>query len=232
MRVAAIIPAFNEARTIANVVAVATAHPDISEVIVADDGSSDKTAAVAERAGARMIRHGQNRGKAEAMESGVRAATDATHFLFLDADLMGFRAEHIDTLLRPFRNGEAKLPAPASPGSLASDVHEIVGMVIGMRDRGRILTWLNVHCLPWISGERVVRRDLWNAVPKNLKKGFQIELALNATARRLGYQTIPVILNGLLIVKKEQKMGFVRGFAKRLAMTAELIAVSIRLMVQ
>jgi glycosyltransferase involved in cell wall biosynthesis len=60
MTVCALIPAYNEAATIADV--VTSVRPHVQAVVVVDDGSADDTAARAETAGARVIRHAENRG--------------------------------------------------------------------------------------------------------------------------------------------------------------------------
>ena len=85
--VTVIIPAFNEAASINKVVSdlVGAALPFIAEIIVIDDGSSDETGRLAEIAGARLVRHRQNRGYGAALKSGIRAAQ--TEFvLTYDAD--------------------------------------------------------------------------------------------------------------------------------------------------
>ncbi|MFN8644260.1 MAG: glycosyltransferase family 2 protein [Candidatus Binatia bacterium] len=84
--VSVVLPAYNEAATIGEVVRGARrATPNLSEVLVVDDGNSgDDTAAVATAAGATVIRHPRNRGKGEALR-GCRAATGGI-LLFLDAD--------------------------------------------------------------------------------------------------------------------------------------------------
>ncbi|WP_374712424.1 glycosyltransferase family 2 protein, partial [Symbiobacterium terraclitae] len=87
-RVSVVIPAYNEAETVGDVVAACAKVPEIDEVIVVDDGSTDETAARARAAGAKVIEHGENRGKAAAMKSGYEATT-APVLLFLDADLIG-----------------------------------------------------------------------------------------------------------------------------------------------
>ncbi len=196
----------------ASVVGIAKHHRGLADVIVVDDGSHDTTAETARNAGAHVIRLARNGGKAEAMEAGVAAAGNATHFLFLDADLIGFTAAHIDALL--------------------ARTSRRTTMTIGLRDRGGFLTALNHALLPWISGDRLVSRALWQAVPKEFKHGFQIELALNATARRRGDRIATVKLSGLSIVRKEQKIGLIRGLWKRGLMIAELIAVVIKLMLR
>jgi glycosyltransferase involved in cell wall biosynthesis len=64
----ALVPAYNEARFIGSLVLAALAHVD--KVVVVDDGSSDQTVEIARRAGATVIRHHANRGKAAAVNTG------------------------------------------------------------------------------------------------------------------------------------------------------------------
>src|SRR5271165_3351693 len=96
---AVIIPARNEADRIAATVTAATMLDGADIIVVVDDGSTDATAAAAKAAGAQVVRHSRNRGKAAAMETGaqaiqlIEANTAGTgraaprHLLFLDADL-------------------------------------------------------------------------------------------------------------------------------------------------
>ena len=70
---AVIIPAFNEAERVGATVQAAASLPGADLVVVVDDGSADDTAAVAERAGAHVVRHARNRGKAAALETGAEA---------------------------------------------------------------------------------------------------------------------------------------------------------------
>ena len=87
MRAVALIPAFNEARSIAAV--VDGVRGVVDRVIVVDDGSRDGTAARARAAGAEVVAHGANRGKGTAVRSGLaRVFEEAfTHVLMLDADM-------------------------------------------------------------------------------------------------------------------------------------------------
>ena len=87
MRVVAVIAAFDEGPHIAEV--VTGTRPHVADVIVVDDGSGDDTATAAERAGARVVRHGHNRGKGVAIRTGLDAVRGAgfTHVLLLDGDL-------------------------------------------------------------------------------------------------------------------------------------------------
>ena len=85
-RVIALIPAYNEAARVGEVVAEARRHVD--EVVVIDDGSGDGTAAAAEKAGARVLRHEQNRGKGGAIATALDyfGRSDAEFAVLLDAD--------------------------------------------------------------------------------------------------------------------------------------------------
>lgn len=93
MRTAALIPAFNEAETIAAVVAGVVGM--VARVLVVDDGSTDGTAERARLAGAEVIRQGENVGKGHAVRSGLARilAADFTHVLILDADMQHLPAE-------------------------------------------------------------------------------------------------------------------------------------------
>lgn len=84
--VAALIPAFNCQTTIARVVRGVLAHVPV--VLVVDDGSSDDTGGEAQRAGAYLLRLETNRGKGEAVRTGLPwlLARPFTHILMLDAD--------------------------------------------------------------------------------------------------------------------------------------------------
>lgn len=86
MRTCALIPAFNEAPYIANV--VKGAQPHVEQVVVIDDGSGDGTAQVARAAGATCLRSDTNCGKASALRTGIAfaCAQDFTHAITLDGD--------------------------------------------------------------------------------------------------------------------------------------------------
>jgi glycosyltransferase involved in cell wall biosynthesis len=84
-RILALIPAWNEAARIGPIVEKTRAY---LPVLVVDDGSHDETAAVAEAAGAAVVRHPENRGKGVALTTGFRWALEHGYeaVLTLDAD--------------------------------------------------------------------------------------------------------------------------------------------------
>ncbi len=74
-RVSVVIPAFNEEPAIGETVSrIRKLYPDF-ELIVVDDGSTDKTALVAEKAGARVVRHPYNIGNGAAVKTGIRSSS-------------------------------------------------------------------------------------------------------------------------------------------------------------
>ncbi len=98
------IPAYNEARYIGSVVLQARQYVD--EVLVADDGSSDNTARVAELAGATVIRHHENKGYGAAIQSILAEAKKRNPdvFVLLDADAQHDPNE-IPALIKPILEG-------------------------------------------------------------------------------------------------------------------------------
>jgi glycosyltransferase involved in cell wall biosynthesis len=83
--VSVVIPAMNEDHSIGDLVTELRAAAPWREVLVVDDGSTDATAARAETAGARVIRHPYNKGNGAAVKTGIRAAL-GEFILIIDAD--------------------------------------------------------------------------------------------------------------------------------------------------
>lgn len=86
--VSIILPAYNEAQVIGEVVdRIRAVAPDDGswEILVVDDGSDDRTGDIAQRHGARVVRHPYNKGNGAAVKSGLRAAA-AERICLLDAD--------------------------------------------------------------------------------------------------------------------------------------------------
>jgi glycosyltransferase involved in cell wall biosynthesis len=111
-----IVPAFEAARTVEEVVRGLVALLDLP-VIVVDDGSTDGTAEAAARCGATVVRHQQNRGKGEAIRTGLlRAARDgAPVAVTVDAD-----GQH------PADSARAVLFGSDDPGALVLGVRDLL----------------------------------------------------------------------------------------------------------
>ena len=93
IRVAAVIPAFNEAGAIASV--VTGIRGIVDQVFVVDDGSADETSRRAAEAGASVLRHQRNAGKGNAVRTGLTRVMEGpfTHVLLLDGDMQHLPAE-------------------------------------------------------------------------------------------------------------------------------------------
>lgn len=207
--VSVIIPALNEDTTIGQKVAEVVGHPQVAEVIVVDDGSEDATAERAEAAGARVIRHRENGGKAAALDAGVQAAC-GDYLLFLDADVTGYTHDALSRIIEPV---------------LAQRYEMFVGI------RARRTIWLNraLHFFPIIGGERALTRALWQAVPRDHKRGFQIEIAMNYCAKQVGRGMGFALIPGTTHHIKEEKYGLLVGLGRRLAMIRDVVSISFRL---
>jgi len=202
-KIAAIIPAFNEQKSIANVVRVAKNSGFFDEVIVISDGSTDKTKDRAMVAGATLVHNLRlKKGKGAAMLHGV-THTDAEIIVFLDADLKGLKKEHIKQLIDPVWSGKTV-------------------MTVGIRDRGKILSCIATH-MPLIGGERAMQRFVIENIPPNYLQGFMAEAALNyyCRSRKLKYGT--VFLSGLHIIRKMQKVGVLRGLLQYIKMSYTVV---------
>lgn len=204
MNVSAVVPAYNEAARIGAVLRPLVSCPLVDEVIVVDDGSDDGTAEVARKFGVKVIELPENRGKASALDAGVNAASNNV-LLFLDADLVGLRPQHIERLIKAYASGE-------------------VDMVVGVFSDGRMNTDLAQFINPFASGQRIISKDLWaRAKEKVDEMDYGIEIALSKLAAKEGWRKEKVKLDGVTHVLKEEKRGFSQGVKERLKMYGDMI---------
>lgn len=203
VRVAALVPAYNEEKTVGQVVDALRTVALIDEVIVISDGSADDTARVAAEHSARVIDLAANVGKAGAIKAGLEATTAGT-LLMVDADLIGLTAAHLESLLLPVLSGQTD-------------------MTVGLFEGGRVATELAQIVAPYLSGQRALGRHLLEAIEDLGDLRFGIEVALTKQASAVGARTLEVLLPGVTQVMKEEKRGFVRGFAARMQMYRDIV---------
>ncbi len=203
MRITAVIPAFNEERTIAGVLSVLTGIEEIEEIIVVSDGSTDRTKEVAESFNVTVISLSENRGKGGAIKAGLdKSRTDV--ILFLDADLIGLRHSHVYSLLEPVTSGRNK-------------------MSIGIFENGRVATDLAQKVAPYLSGQRAVRREVLEEMNDLDITRFGVEMALTQLVDELNLPVEEVCLHDLTHVTKEEKLGVIKGLAARMKMYWEIV---------
>ena len=199
--VTAVIPAWNEVQTIGAVVFAALDARLVDDVIVVDNASTDATAAAAAAHGARVVSE-PSRGKGEAMRAGVAAAPHAGVIVFLDADLVGLRPDHIDDLVATVVGGRAD-------------------MACGLFDRGPVANPIFLEGLPVLTGQRAVRRELFEQLDGDDVHGYRVEAALNSVVNRHGLVRHDQVLPGLWHRTKEEKLASpVVGHATKVAMLA------------
>ncbi|HEY4573736.1 MAG TPA: glycosyltransferase family 2 protein [Thermoanaerobaculia bacterium] len=198
LRVAAIVPAYNEGATLHEVLSVLKATPSVGEVLAVSDGSTDDTVEIARSLGLRTIHLRQNQGKGRAMEIGV-AHTDAEVLLFVDADILNLTVDLIQRLIEPVLSGRSD-------------------MNVGIRHRGRPLNAIQDRTGPLLSGIRCLRREIFEAVPDSHLEGFAVETGLNWACRELGCRTTTTVMYNLKHLVKEKKRGLVQGLYARCRM--------------
>ena len=176
-----IIPAKNEAATIADVVATARSEYPEAEIIVVDDGSTDATADLAENAGASVLRHPESLGNGAAVKSGARAATGEI-LVLMDGD-----GQH----------------DPRDLARLLARLDEGYQMVVGARDSGShasVGRWFanglyneiasrltSRRILDLTSGFRAVHASMFKQFLYMLPNGFSYPTTITMAFLRSGY---------------------------------------------
>ena len=174
--ISVVIPALNESSTVSSVVRFALAAPQVTEVLVIDDGSIDGTPDLARAAGARVITS-TLLGKGASMRDGLRA-TQNDVLVYLDGDLSGLHADLLQRLTTPLLSGKADFVK-------ASFTRE-AGRVTTLTARPLLQTFfpeLN-HIVQPLGGIIAARRKLLERLYFEDDYGVDVGLLLDAT--RLG----------------------------------------------
>jgi len=178
--VTVVIPAMNEAATIAGVVRDLRGAGPWHEILVIDDGSTDGTGAAASDAGARVIRHPYNKGNGAAVKTGIRAGT-GDYVLIIDAD---GQHQPADALRLIARLGEYDLVV----GARTSDTQAGPVRRVGNGVLNRIASFLTDHPISDLtSGFRAARREHLLEFVHLLPNGFSTPTTTTMCFLRAGY---------------------------------------------
>jgi glycosyltransferase involved in cell wall biosynthesis len=178
--VSVVIPAFNEAGAIGDVVRGLRDAAAWREILVIDDGSSDDTAGAAEAAGARVLRQPYNKGNGAAVKTGIRHAT-GDFVLVIDAD-----GQHppADAIRLAARLGEYDLVV----GARTSATQAGVTRRLGNSALNRLASFLTEREIPDLtSGFRGARREHLLEFLPLLPNGFSTPTTTTLAFVRAGY---------------------------------------------
>jgi len=191
LKTAAVIPAYREQKHIGDI--VRRTRAELDHVLVVDDGSDDGTARRAREAGAEVIVHNENRGKGEAIKTGLRHWFDRqfTSVIILDAD-----GQHLPEEIDRFLTAAASAAGPIF--FLGDRMNNLAGMPLIRRAVNRYMS-NRISCLcgqkipDTQCGFRMVDREL---IPDLLggANRFDYETEVLIIASRKGYriQSVPI----------------------------------------
>jgi glycosyltransferase involved in cell wall biosynthesis len=190
MKIAVIIPAFNEAQAIGDVVRAVPAGA-VQEIIVVDNNSTDDTAELAASAGARVI-HEPRPGYGSACLAGARAARGSDIIVFLDGDRSD-DPRQLGAVAAPVVQERADLVI----GSRIGGEIENGAMPLHGRLGNRLIVWLlrRVYGLRIsdIGSFRAIRTDaLFDLKMEQMTYGWPVEMVVKAARKKLRIQSVPI----------------------------------------
>jgi len=181
-----LIPVYNEARTLKRLLDAVEERPEVSELVIVDDGSTDGTPEILEtrdfKVRAQVIRHERNRGKGAALRTAIAAATGDVA-LVQDADLEYDPAE-FPLLLAPIERGRAEVVY----GSRSFAAHSAYSFwfVIGNK---LVTLWTNVLFNTYLSdmetGYKLMPLSVWRSLDLQSDR-FDIEPEITAKLLKSG----------------------------------------------
>ena len=200
-RVAAVIPALDEAPSIERVVEGLRRRGLLAEVIVVDNGSTDGTGEIADRAGARVVRE-ERRGYGYACKAGVLAAEEADIVVLLDGDAADDPGD-LPKVLGPLLAGEADLVV----GSRALGSRERGSMtpqqVFGNRLAALLMRRIYGVRVTDLGPFRAIRReDLLALEMREMTYGWSVEMMVKAARAGYRYAEVPVTYHRRIGVSK------------------------------
>lgn len=217
MKVTAIVPVYNEEKTIRNVLNALISSDKINKIITVNGASTDNTLTIIQK----FLPHKnpsvevinlKNRegGKGRAVKIASKHIKSDVVLLF-DADLVGLTKEHVEKILGPIANEQA-------------------AMVIGLRDKGNVISNMIMPYFPLTGGERaLVSKVFLDIIKVPLVQGWGLEAVMNDYCNKKGLKVVKVRLNGMdhigLQTKKFGLIAFIKEIYEVILTKVKLIGV-------
>lgn len=193
-----VMPVYNEAATVGQVIAVVLAQPEVRELICVNDCSSDGSGGVLDKLAAsdpriRVFHHTVNQGKGAALRTGISQAT-APIVLIQDADLE-YNPEEYPRLIRPILKGHADVVFGSR--FIGSEEHRVLYFWHSVGNR--FLTLLsnmctNLNLTDMETCYKAFRREIIQSIPiEESRFGFEPEIT--AKVARLGVRIYEVAIS-------------------------------------
>ncbi|MCM8798745.1 MAG: glycosyltransferase family 2 protein [Candidatus Omnitrophica bacterium] len=185
MKVCVLIPAYNEAKTIGWLIRKVKEQQGIGEILIIDDGSTDKTAEIAEENGARVLRNFRSLGKGNALRKGFSYCLENGFDAVLTMDGDGQHSpEEIPQFLRLVKNSNVDLV-------VGNRMHAPQGMPFLRLITNRFMSWIIsliiAQKIPDTqSGFRLIRKNVLEKIILR-SENFEIESEILIEAKRKGF---------------------------------------------
>lgn len=207
-----VMPVYNEDRTVADVIQAILRQPQVAELVVVDDGSTDGTWKILQELAAacppppgsrgpvqpalRIFRHEVNRGKGAAVRTGF-AAAEAAVVIVQDADLEYDPAEY-GTLLEPIMKGQADVVFGSR--FIGSQAHRVLYFWHSVANKGLTLLsniFTNLNLTDMECGYKAFRREvIQNLNLKENRFGFEPEVVAKVARRKVRVFEVSVSYSG------------------------------------
>jgi glycosyltransferase involved in cell wall biosynthesis len=190
MKISVVIPTFNEAPAIAEVIG-AVPQDKIQEIIVVDNGSTDGTAEQAAAAGARVI-HEPRKGYGSACWAGANAVRNSDIIVFLDGDRSDDPAQ-LEIIAAPVVQGQADLVIGSRIGGKLEKGSMPLHAQLGNRIIVFLLRLLYGVRITDIGSFRAIRtRVLLDLHMDQMTYGWPVEMVVKAARKGLRLQSVPI----------------------------------------
>lgn len=204
-QISVVIAAYNEEPRIAEVLKIVENHPLIDEVIVINDGSKDNTSQVVKKFNVILIENEKNMGKTLSVKRGIEAAKNDL-IMLLDADLVGLDSDAVTKLARPVLDNK-------------------VDWTLSLRKNSA--GFMKVTKIDWISGERVIPKELLSdpLIWSRPDVGFGLETLMNISLLGQHKTFRSIYLPDLTITPKSGKVGLVQGIKGDIRMFRQIFKI-------